>query len=432
MTAEVGLMNRNGVALAADSAVTIGHDARKIYTSAEKLFQLSECQPVAVMVYGGASFVGVPWETIIKTYRSEFGDDKRDSIRDYATHFLSYLRTSRNLFPRAEQDKHVESIVGGYYIGLREQIKRTINDEAEKRGGLDTKDIPPILTKVVKANSSAIKSQPLFKDIDKKTRETFKRRFRDHVNEIRKAVFEALPFSSTAARMLTDSAFELLFRQCFGARLSGLVIAGFGEAEFMPALIHFHIEDMVNNCLRFVEKGQHIVGTDGDAVVMPFAQQDMVHSFMEGIHGELASHMTQSTQSLFTRAFDGILDSVKKSDAKLGDELSKVVQPILKKMLDKLFDDWEMHRREYWRPVVDVVSSLPKDELAAMAEALVNLTSFRRRVTNVPETVGGPIDVAVITKGDGFVWVKRKHYFEPSLNPRIMARYRQTQGDDNG
>jgi hypothetical protein len=65
----------------------------------------------------------------------------------------------------------------------------------------------------------------------------------------------------------------------------------------------------------------------------------------------------------------------------------------------------------------------PKDELGDMAEALVNLTKFRSRVTLERETVGGPIDVAVITKGDGFVWLKRKHYFDPKLNPRIMARF---------
>lgn len=39
------------------------------------------------------------------------------------------------------------------------------------------------------------------------------------------------------------------------------------------------------------------------------------------------------------------------------------------------------------------------------------------------ETVGGPIDVAVITRGDGFIWIRRKHYFEPSLNPRAMAKF---------
>jgi len=43
-----------------------------------------------------------------------------------------------------------------------------------------------------------------------------------------------------------------------------------------------------------------------------------------------------------------------------------------------------------------VVSSLPKDGLAAMAESLVNLTEFKQKSTSERETVAGPIDVAVI------------------------------------
>jgi hypothetical protein len=72
---------------------------------------------------------------------------------------------------------------------------------------------------------------------------------------------------------------------------------------------------------------------------------------------------------------------------------------------------------------MSMIGLLPKDELAAVAESLVNLTKLKLRVSQKLETVGGPIDVAVITKGDGFVWVKRKHYFSPELNPRVMARY---------
>ena len=65
---------------------------------------------------------------------------------------------------------------------------------------------------------------------------------------------------------------------------------------------------------------------------------------------------------------------------------------------------------------------LPKEELAELAEALVNLTSLKRRVSPADETVGGPIDVAIISKGDGLVWIKRKHYFKPELNPRYSYR----------
>lgn len=68
-----------------------------------------------------------------------------------------------------------------------------------------------------------------------------------------------------------------------------------------------------------------------------------------------------------------------------------------------------------------LVDNLPKEELAAMAESLVNLTSFKRRVSWDDETVGGPVDVAFISRGDGFVWIKRKHYFDPTLNPHYFA-----------
>ena len=50
MTVEIAVMNKMGVALAADSAVTI-NSGRKIFHSANKLFMLSKYHPVGVMIY---------------------------------------------------------------------------------------------------------------------------------------------------------------------------------------------------------------------------------------------------------------------------------------------------------------------------------------------------------------------------------------------
>lgn len=41
-----------------------------------------------------------------------------------------------------------------------------------------------------------------------------------------------------------------------------------------------------------------------------------------------------------------------------------------------------------------------------MAESLVNLSAFKLKISDSYETVGGPIDVAIISKTDGFVWIK--------------------------
>jgi hypothetical protein len=72
MTAVVGILNKQAVAIAADSAVTIsGANGRKIFNKANKVFTLSKYHPVGVMIYNSASFMETPWETVIKMYRRQ-------------------------------------------------------------------------------------------------------------------------------------------------------------------------------------------------------------------------------------------------------------------------------------------------------------------------------------------------------------------------
>jgi hypothetical protein len=86
---------------------------------------------------------------------------------------------------------------------------------------------------------------------------------------------------------------------------------------------------------------------------------------------------------------------------------------------------FEKIRSQSQTEIEDMVEFMPKPELAKMAEALVNLTSIKRHVSRGMETVGGPIDVAVISQSEGFVWVKRKHYFPAELNSRYFERIHQ-------
>ena len=71
MVTEIAIMNKEAIAIAADSAVTLRE--QKVFTSANKIFTLSKYHPVGIMIYGSANFMEVPWETIIKIYRSKLG-----------------------------------------------------------------------------------------------------------------------------------------------------------------------------------------------------------------------------------------------------------------------------------------------------------------------------------------------------------------------
>jgi hypothetical protein len=72
-----------------------------------------------------------------------------------------------------------------------------------------------------------------------------------------------------------------------------------------------------------------------------------------------------------------------------------------------------------------MVRFMPVQELIVLAESLIEITSLKRRVTDDLETVGGAIDVAAITRSEGLVWIKRKHYFDPELNARFFLRQRK-------
>ncbi len=76
---------------------------------------------------------------------------------------------------------------------------------------------------------------------------------------------------------------------------------------------------------------------------------------------------------------------------------------------------------------MNAVANLSKEDLAEMAESLIYLTYLKRRITFAEESVGGPVDVALISRGDGFIWMKRKHYFKPELNHHFFANYLKNQ-----
>lgn len=423
MTAEVTVMNCTGVSLAADSAVTIGHQATKIYTSAEKLFQLSNSAPVGIMIYGNAGFVGVPWETIIKEYRKTLGNKTFNKLEDYSKNFIAFLNSSRKIFPKKRQTEETGKLVWLYYSYLLDLMSKKLDFEAEKNEGLDEPSISLILASLIKIELDKIKSNKFLPRFNAKSMATIRKNYSKSIRELKTQVFGDLPFTTATNRQLTTIAIELLARDVFGSAKSGVVFAGYGEQEYLPIVIHYEFEDMVLNRARCVERQRQITSEDIPAAVLPFAQQDMVYSFMQGITPDLQKFHQSSAARLILGMASSIVEEIKTTDVPLGSQIEKLLDAQVPKTIRGLFEKWNKKQEIYWHPVLQIVSTLPKDELAAMAENLVNLTKFRRRVTAVQETVGGPIDIALITKGDGFIWIKRKHYFDPELNPRVMAQF---------
>ena len=64
------------------------------------------------------------------------------------------------------------------------------------------------------------------------------------------------------------------------------------------------------------------------------------------------------------------------------------------------------------------VDAMPIQDAIDLAEFLVKTTIQFIRFTPGAPTVGGPVEIAAITKHEGFKWIHRKHYFNKMLNPK--------------
>jgi hypothetical protein len=242
-------------------------------------------------------------------------------------------------------------------------------------------------------------------------------------------VFEKLPIKDSIEKLRGLAAFRIA--KDYWIDSCGLVFAGFGTLDVLPCVKSFVAEAVVHDKARFgaTPNLSNDMNEGSGASIMPFAQAEIVYRFIQGIDPEYKQEVRKYLRALLTGEYPERLIERFKNQLSEEDHRNALAELIkLGRAITDDFDaEWEkLEGKKYVGPVIDIVADLPKEDLAAMAESLVNLTSFKRRISREAETVGGPIDVAVISKGDGFIWIKRKHYFSRDLNPYFFANYYRT------
>lgn len=166
---------------------------------------------------------------------------------------------------------------------------------------------------------------------------------------------------------------------------------------------------------RLVEKYEE---SNNHAQIVPLAQPDVILTFCRGISNTFINYIPQKVDSLVASKIDSLPNTY--SDEQKN-ELKTFLCPIQSEISSAITATIE---RDNVKPILDSVQLIPLPEMAFLAENLVNITSLKRTfaIDGKQQTVGGPTDVAVMSKGDGFVWIKRKHYFDNKINLDYVAK----------
>lgn len=435
MTCEIAVMNREAIALAADSASSIGY-GRKVFPSAEKLFSLSRRQPVGIMVYGDADILEVPWESIIKRFRDKLDSQTFPTLEDYGRNFIGFLESNESeVFPDAAQERFFSHTVRECFEAIVDDIDSLVRTVIEDRSYIRHQQIQDVTSYVVWEYLDEFKKASMFSMIPEGYDTKVLNKYEATVRNLKEEVLEELPLTDGVDQQLENIAVSLFSRDLGSiesseleylseytpTRLSGIVIAGFGDLDTFPSIVTYEIQGMLLNHLIYarVDDKSKVIDLDRlPAEIIPFAQTDMVEQFLYGVDQGYDEELMSEYCDTFKKAAQQTIDADRKISAEDKKRLKRKLDRRLGAAADKCVGTAQkLQVNRHWLPIMNVLSALPKSELAMMAETLVNLTSFKRKISAGRETVGGPVDVAIVSRGDGFVWVKRKRYFPADLNP---------------
>lgn len=419
MTAEICLMNRHGAVLAADSAITatqfVGNRQReRYYKGANKIFQLSEHQPVALMLHGTASLHSIPWENLIKDFRRDLGRDTCPSLSGYAEKFFDFLRGHRVVSSDEFKSLANEAAV---LRGAKALLELADTDEAAKRATtapdrkaafdaffdrvaavLDAEPPPPFVPQA-DYDAALVAHSPLAATI---------------VHSLAQAwQLEQYVDAEKAARTVLRACYK---RYTQVQPNTGLVFCGFGSDDYFPHLSTYPCRGLVLGHLAVADPDVGRVNLRNHAWVQPFAMSSMMETFAFGL--------SEAMRGALRGELDGVLRDfadtlVQTCGGERPPDLDRSVKEAVETFDRKCFD---MAWKANGVPLREVIAALSLGELAELGETLISLESIKERMTQPSESVGGPVDVAALTRHEGFVWIKRKHYFDPALNPRYFER----------
>ena len=418
MTAVIGLLNKLGVALAADSAATITHGDKRKYTKNEsKLIRMSNALPISVMTTGNGEFIRNPWDVVIRQYRRERGDIKHSTVEDCVHDFFDYI-SKNNIF-------WDEEYINSWVKEELEKIFDFVNENIENQKCLRKIDTSYNYLKTFLEELNKWKTDILSSDISPQFKDYTLERFveyaepviTDYFNdaaeaeELKSYTEDPIKFLKSVRSLVEQTLMASLTTRSERNGCAELVFSGYGEEQEYPSLVSAIVYEGFDQKVNYHIRPEDIICINDERPVAfcPFAQADVTKSIIKGVHRSWGKHLLKYIMGKYKDAALEIfsqkcenpdLEFMNKLDEVKFDDLIDQYWNAINQSLNENQQEWEKTLEQY-----DLKS------MAALAESLIDLTGFQRILTFQEEGVGGPVDVAVITKNDGFKWLSRKSWY---------------------
>lgn len=415
MSVGVCIINRNGIALAADSAGTYNGN-KMFYNSMNKVFSLSRKYVYGAITYGATAIHNTSIDQILKEFRTFL--DSTNPLNDYfeiLSVFQDFIQQNNTYYKfNTSEQIYCNSLIKRLVDEWGNKIKSVVlSDDAKEK-------IENILNELETKIAGSLKIQNYDVSVYIKTS------YIDYFNLVLGIVVPELNNFPEQKERLWDSVcnyFNLSLANEVSNKM-GLFFAGYGKDDAYPKFVHIELYNVIGGKVKYklIERFEE---SNNNAKIIPLAQGDVILTFCKGISNSFINYIPQKVDSLISTKIDNLPDIFSEEQKTI---LKNELSDIKKEICDAIAANIQSQNVT---PILNSVQLIPLPEMAFLAESLVNITSLKRTfaIDGNQQTVGGPTDVAVLSKGDGFVWIKRKLYFDNQLNPNYMLKIISTPCD---
>jgi hypothetical protein len=412
MTSEIAVLNQRAVALAADSAVTLVDGGLvAVRNDQRKLFNLIEGKPIGLMFFGVADVMGHPWEQLIDHYQTKVKPGAFPRVADYGASFLGSLDNLEEFFPRARQGEEYKRLLASVFRYVF-HFAQYLRDSGEGEGGNDAAILDVAIERVwrtyqVKEDGSPRADLACFpKDFGRKIASEYA----SVIEETIAYGFSQFGLAKQSQQRLRDIAVYCVVKDLFLEDVTGLVFSGFGSEERYPVVATIYMSAIVGGIAK---RGQPVIDAiDGDtrSRIRVYADSEVTNAFIRGIDFNLERRLYGGFRVVMQGLVDQLIESLPVQDAAVRENVRGRFQrefvPRYFDALHRMISDYQ--QQAFINPILRVLEIAAKNELAETARDLVGLNVFKKRITAQKQTVGGAIDVATISRENGFQWYSKQ------------------------
>lgn len=411
MTSQIVLGNGHGIAIASDSAVTMG--GRRTYDTSEKIYPLPLPHSVAVLHAGSVLFHGMPYSTIINSWIQSLGSHQLRLISDYVESFRKFLLEElagwcdihqqsadfvENMNEEFRRIWH-KMFVDGKVVSPKEALqiwKSEVND-------LSQRDAYGQGTPFLKTAGTFVSS----------VEEKFIQVWSEQANETEGVSgriefwFDDVPRNEEINDLIkqyvwlsVSSHYPMSDDEC-----AELTFAGYGTRSMIPAINKYILHGALNGSIlgNEFEPRPAIRIESGFLLIDLIGQQRAIRTFLQGYDSALVE--TIKSASSVALEEDGRLvasETLKTEDnlTNLSISAKEKIGEVIEGAFDSFGEDTNLSSFR------STASLMPLASLAATAKSLIQIQELSLDSRGRLPTVGGQVRVGTLTKTHGFNWLQ--------------------------